>query len=100
MAAYSVRQAKTQTLAASTVDTVTLTGSFSAVEIVHHGTVANPIFANIGATGTPTVGGDDEEVILPGERVRIPGYGAGGGGNTVVSLISAGTPTYTVIGVA
>jgi hypothetical protein len=98
MAPYTVRQAKTQTLGAAVVDTVTLTGSFSAVEIVHHGTVANPIYANIGATGTPTVAGDDEEVILPGERIRVPGYGTGG--TTVVSMISAGAATYTVIGVA
>lgn len=95
----TARVSKTTTLTASTVNSDTLTGSFSAVEIVHHGNAATPIYALLSTAATvPTVAGDDEEVILPGERIRIPGAGANS--NTVVSVISAGTPTVTIIGVA
>jgi len=98
MATATVTNSKTLTLTASVVDSITLTGTFMAVEIVHHGNVANPIFAIASTAATaPTAGGDNCEVVLPGERIRIPGAGAN---QTVVSLISAGAATYTVIGVA
>jgi hypothetical protein len=81
-----------KTLAASTVDTVTFTGKdLPSVEVLSDGSA--DIYVCFG-TGTPTVGG--------GNCQRIPA-GSGGAilpvhttGDTVVKLISAGTPVYSV----
>ena len=99
MAAYSVSFVKTATLAASTVDSITLTGPIQAVEIVHQGNVTNPIYVLVDdAVAAPTVAGDNCEVVLSNERCRFSKIGSNLG-STVVSIISAGTVTYTVVGV-
>lgn len=99
MAAHSEVKAKTATLAAATADSVTLSGQRSFVEIVHHGDETDPIYFTVdSAVAAPTAAADDTEVILPGERLRVGPVRAGV--STVVNLVSAGTPTYTVIAVA
>jgi hypothetical protein len=78
------------TLVADTADTVTLSGaSFRPGEIVNHGTDA--IYFRL--DGTTAVGlADETEVVLGGERLslRFPENGA-------LSVVSAGTPVYSVI---
>lgn len=100
MADYSAfGVAKTVTVTASTVDSFTMpgAGSIAAIEVVHHGNTSAPVYVKIDdAISAPTVGGDGCEVVLPGERVR---FGRVGNGVTVVSLISAGASTVSVIGV-
>jgi hypothetical protein len=87
-------QKETNTLSASTVQTVTLTGGATrAVEIVHHGNVTNPIFVRTDGVN-PAIDGDDCDVVLAGERVQ---FGAGlRGSNPEIRLISVGLATYTV----
>ena len=99
MAAHSVAKSKTATLGAGVVDTVTLTDKCAAVEIVHHSNVTNPIYALVGpAIGAPTAAGDNTEVVLAGERVRFSRTGTGSA--VIVSIISAGAATFSVIGVS
>lgn len=99
MAAYTEIKSKHATLVAATADSVTLTGQAQFVEIVHHGDDTDPIYFTTGAAvSAPTAAADDTEVILAGERLRIelPRQAE----VRVVNLVSAGTPTYSVIGVA
>lgn len=99
MAAYSVSNVKTATLTASTVDSVTLTGAFQAIEVVHQGNVTNPIYVIVDdAVAAPTVAGDNCEVVLSNERCRFAKVGSGST-STIVSIISVGAATYTVVGV-
>lgn len=99
MAAYSVSFVKTASLTASTVDSITLTGLIQAIEVVHHGNVTNPIYVIVDdAVAAPTVAGDNCEVVLPNERCRFSKIGTNLG-SSIVSIISAGTVTYTVVGV-
>jgi hypothetical protein len=96
MAAYTEAKSKHWTLTASTVDSLTITGQHTAVEIAHHNTSASPVYFLVSkAATTPAVAADDTEVVLPGERIKVSVGNAG----TVVSVISAGTPTISVIGV-
>lgn len=96
MAAYTDVTAKTATLGASVVDTYTLKGTPNGVEVVHHGNVATPLYVIVGgAIAAPTVAGDGAEVVLPGERVRFSKGSSNG--TTVVSVISAGAATVSVI---
>lgn len=96
MASYSEARAKHATLVASTVDTVTLTGTgrnFSAVEVLHKSpAVADPIYFTVDGS-TPTVNGPNTDVVMPGgwKTVATPD-------GDVIKLISAGTPAYAVTG--
>lgn len=96
MAAHSVAKSKHATLAAATVDTVTLTKDWRAVEVKNRGT--DEIYFTTTATN-PTVAGDDTYVVPAGESLVLsipprPGL------PDVVKLISSGTPGYSVTGVA
>lgn len=95
MAAYSGMRIVHATLVAATVDTVTLDRDYSEVEVTNVDGVA-PLYFTVDAAA-PTVAGNDTEV-LPGAigRLRIP---SGSGSPTVVRLISAGTPKYSVKGI-
>lgn len=86
MADHTAARAKTATLVADTVDNVTLTNVATTFEVTNHGT--DPIYVRTNAT--PTVEGDDCDVVLGSQRIALSGNGG------VISLISAGTPTYTV----
>jgi hypothetical protein len=99
MAAHSVARVKTATLGAGVVDTVTLTDKCAAVEVVHHSNVTNPLYVIVGpAVAAPSAAGDNCEPVLAGERVRFSRTGTGSA--MVVSVVSAGAATFSVIGVA
>jgi hypothetical protein len=95
MASYTGVTAIHKTLAASTVDTVTLTGCTTQVTIVNRNGVAE-IYFTVGATTppVPTVGGVNTYVI-PADvsSYTVPFAGSS---TVVVSLISGGIPTYSV----
>lgn len=96
MAAYSEAKSKHWTLVATQVDSLTITGQHTAVEVAHHNNDSAPIYVLVApAATTPGVAADDTEVVLAGERVKLSVGNAG----TVVSVVSAGTPTISVIGV-
>jgi len=75
---------------ASTADTVTLSGGGrKSAEIVNHGT--DVIYFRTDGTAAVEAA-DENEVVLGSERLAIKL-----GDDGEVSLISAGTPTYSVI---
>lgn len=90
MAAVAGIRSAHATLVAATADTVTLSGGANrTAEIVNHGSDA--IYFR--ADGTTAVSeADENEVVIGGERlsIRLPSDGA-------ISVISAGTPVYSVI---
>jgi hypothetical protein len=82
-----------KTLVASTVDTVTFTSAdLAEVEVLTNG--AADIYVTFGSTKTPTVAGT-QCWRIPADTVSavLPVHTSG---DTVVKLISAGTPTYSV----
>ena len=92
MATYSASQAKTITLVANTVDTVTLTGSGTQLHIWQ--TSTTPIYLTFAQPGqtptTPTVGGDETIGIFNNNNsTDIPWSGNG----IVIKAISTGTGT-------
>jgi hypothetical protein len=101
MAAHSVaadeRAAHAKTLVANTQDTVTFASDFEEVDIHSDGVAAIYFTVGVGGAGQPdaTVAGAKTYLMPAGvvsrRRVRVPGSG-----NTVVKLISAGVPTYSV----
>jgi hypothetical protein len=88
MASYSVTAAKHATLAASTVDTVTLPGigTESHIEVSNWHSTALIYFTADGST--PTVAGDDTLVVGPGTSLTVTGFR--------VKLISASAAPYSV----
>ena len=91
MAAVTGNRSATATLAASTVDTVTLVkGEAQIVQVVHHGDATDVIYVRNDGVD-PAVAEAENHVVLPGERatVAVPATGE-------LRLISAGVPTYTV----
>lgn len=82
------------TLVAATATTVTLDQDYSEVSIVHHGDAADPVYFTVDGAA-PTVAGAGTDVVLSGGYVVTSA--PGGSGATVVQLISAGTPTVSVI---
>jgi hypothetical protein len=88
MATYTnVSLAKTATLVASTVDTVSF--NFQVDMMVVNMDASNYIWVASGVN--PTVAGDNCIPIPPSTAVQLPF------GGTDLRLISAGTPQYTVI---
>jgi len=92
MATYSASQAKTITLVANTVDTVTLTGSGTFLRATQTSTTA-AYFTAVPTGSTPTTAtvAGDNNFALQNASMAIelgwPGTGA------VISVISAGTGT-------
>lgn len=89
--------AQSGTLVASTVTTVTLTNARGRIRVVNRGGTADIWFTIAGSGQTPavpTVGGNDcycaPGVAGASEVVEAPAA------PVVVSLISSGTPTFTV----
>ena len=90
MAAVAGIRAAHATLVAATVDTVTMSGgSRKRAELVNHGT--DVIYFRVDGVD-PVAAADENEVLLPSERLAIPLPDSG-----EVRVISAGTPTYSVI---
>lgn len=90
MASYTVKRAKTATLVASTVDTVTFNERRYEFAITNHDATA-VVYVRFDAT--PTVEGDDASVVRPGDTIIRSFYHSP---KLDVRLISAGTPKYTV----
>jgi hypothetical protein len=101
VAAYSAVSVKSATLSTTVVDTVTLTGGCTVVEVMcRHATQA--ISFTVGQSGgaaTPTALGDNCYVVLAGQRreVAVPGSRAGSS-DVEVKIIGSGDP-YTVTAV-
>ena len=95
----SANRAITQTLTAATATDDTLTGNWRYIEIVNHSTHTNNhvVYVSIGSTA-PTVAGNDFQVVLAQERIRVGAQRGSAGTN--VRLISAANPTVTIIGIA
>lgn len=97
MAEFTEAKSKHWTLTSNNVDSLAITGQHTGLEIIHHADNTNPIYFLVGTAAlVPTVAGDDMEVVLPGERIRVSVPQRGG---TVVSVISAGTPRLSVVSV-
>jgi hypothetical protein len=83
------------TLTANTVATVSLAGNFGQVEVLNRDGVAEVYFTTDGAA--PTVGGANCHV-LPAAVNSVDVLDETSGTNSVVKLISAGTPKVSVRG--
>lgn len=106
MAGGTVNLAHHGTLAASTVDTVNLNGSYPVVEIINsQATAGTFIYVTVSyktyntgspvAAATPTVAGADTYLVV-GNYGHLLIESDPGGYIAQVKLISAGTPTYSV----
>lgn len=93
MATYSVAVAKHATLSAATVDTVTITETTTAVEVVNRSS-SDTIYFTVNGT-VPTSAGDDTFVVPPGGNLRVRSKGTG----RSVKLISSGAAAYSVTGI-
>lgn len=92
MATYSASSAKTITLVAAQVDTITLTGTGQVLHVWQ--TSTTPIYFTTAQPGqtpaTPTVGGDNCIAIM---NNYIPCHQGWTGNGIVIKVISAGTGT-------
>jgi hypothetical protein len=92
MATYSASSAKTITLVAAQVDTVTLTGTGQVLHVWQ--TSSTPVYFTTAQPGqtpaTPTVGGDNTIAIMNGNNACHQGWNGNG---IVIKVISAGTGT-------
>lgn len=89
----NITTAATQTLVAATATSDTIISQCSHIEIVNHG--SGVIYARFDGTA-PTVAGAGCFPVLAGERFRYRAPGPNG--TPQVGLISAGTPTVSIIG--
>lgn len=98
MASYSARRVATETLSANTVDLVLLTDPAQSVEVTNV-TGTAPIYFTVSKPGgdcpVPTVNGQSCYAVasVAGQSMFVRHDGMYG---SVVQLISAGTPQYTV----
>jgi hypothetical protein len=92
MASYAATLATHQTLTAATVDTVTFDSDCNSVEVKNRSTGTDSVSFSVDGS-TPTALGVNTYYVGPGEAliVDVPTSG-----NSVVKLISAGTPAYSV----
>lgn len=96
MATYTGIRIKHATLAANTVDTITLDTDYTSVEILSRDGAAE-IYATVDTTITPTVGGTNCDV-LPAAIGSITIDASGYGTPTTVSLIASAAVAYSVKG--
>lgn len=94
MATDSANRSVHNTLTAATLDTVTLTGMWPAVEVVNRATTGDGIYFTVDGS-TPTVGGNDSFWVGAGQSVIVPNFED----EAEVKLISATADAYSVIGV-
>jgi hypothetical protein len=88
----------TSTLVAATNLSVSLTGPGRRVELVHHGDVASAVyFDSYSAEPVDALtggGADDEQVLLPGERLVV-NVRRGAGEPVWLEFLCASNPTVT-----
>ena len=97
MATYNAANAKHQTLVAATQDTVNLTVYGRYLQIIHRGSVTNPIYVTVGKTAaTATVAGDNTFVVTSSVPLVVPWPVDSAGATVQVNLISAGAEAYSV----
>lgn len=97
MATYNVASAKHATLSAATVDTVNLTVYGRYIQVVHRGTVTNPIYVTIAKSASdPTAAGDNTLMVLSGVPLTVAWPVDSAGSTVQVKLISAGAEPYSV----
>jgi hypothetical protein len=92
VATFTVKSAKHATLAANTVDTVTLQSDFREVEVLNRG--GTELFFTVNGSA-PSVTGDNCFVVLAGGALAVPAWEVLDGA-TVVKLISASSCAYSV----
>lgn len=100
MATLTAVKSKTATLAASTVDTVTLSGGGLEVEVTNWGASNRISFSTDGTT--PTVDGDNFYPVGPGQSLKVPATGYDpdpGAEDIVVKLICSTANAYSVVAV-
>lgn len=91
-------KAKHGTLTASTVATVTFAADYRAIMVTHRSPSAtDPIYFTVDGS-TPTAAGDDTFVVMPGGWRSVNAQYDNADASTVIKLISAGTPAYSVEG--
>lgn len=90
MASYTAVRAKSATLSASTVDTITLANGIKRVLVINRST-SGWIWAKEGSVA-PTVAGDECLPVGPTWAIPVETNGS----TTVVKLISSGALDYTV----
>lgn len=99
MATLTAARAKHATLAASTVDTVTLSAGGLEVEVINRGTG----WINFTTDGSvPTVDGDNTYPVGPNTALKVPATGYDpdpGAEDIVVKLICAAINAYSVVAV-
>lgn len=97
---HTAANVSTQTLTAATNASVSITGPGRTVELVHHSDATEVVYFKTYAAEPVddlTGGGaDDEEVLLAGERLTVE-CARGAGEPIWIELISAGTPTVSVV---
>lgn len=98
MASHTVQRSKHSTLVADTVDTVALTGKWAAVEVKNRAAAGEGDIYFTADGSTPTVGGDDTDIVCPGESLVVP-LSSALGGDKAAKLKSAGASPYSVRGV-
>jgi hypothetical protein len=97
MASGNAEFAYHSTLAAATADTVTLSAHFEVIRIINRSGAAEIYLTT---DGTAVVGGAVNTFVVPavaGATVLVPDR-QGDANSVTVSLISSGSPTYSVIG--
>lgn len=90
----NIAKAKHSTLTAATVATWTFTTNFSYVEVKNRAASSTAGISFTTDGSTPTVLGDDCELVLPGESLVVALDGT-----DTVKLISATADAYSITGV-
>lgn len=97
---FSASNVSTQSLTANTNASVSITGPGRFVELVHHGNNSSVVYFKTYSSepidDLTGAGTDNEEVLLSGERLTVE-CARGQGQPIWIELISAGTPTVSVI---
>jgi hypothetical protein len=69
VASYRVVRAAHKTLSGTTVDDVTMSGTFNQIEVMNRSGAASIFFTVDGST--PTVAGDDTDVVVEGTSLQV-----------------------------
>ena len=100
MASYSASKVANKTLSGTTVDTVSITGGWPAIEVVNR-SVSSILWAVCGPPGTtpsdPTAAGDNIEPVQPGERILVHVGQVTPNVSKIVKVLGSGND-YSVVG--